>query len=795
MAKLKHAITALAVYLVTTTAVIFKPQNDFQALSAENTSFAVDLQPWFNNRAFGLKPNDASFDGDGNSYPAAQIPPGTFAYGGFNYQFSAYNATGFDNILVKGQTIDVPRGKYFSYQMLAASESGMASGSVTAKYADGSSTDGPLLVPAWWSWPYPAGGDLVFSCYLTENETNYNRSNIFQTVNWLDSSKELVSLTFPNSSSGSSTGPGGSSVDTKLHVFALSMLPVTKVDTGSARLEIQYARSTQKWMEGTDKEQIIEVIINNVGSEFVLRNHNVRVHVESPGLETVTEGIIKRLGPGDQAIVEIGVRNRKGVKAGNPGPATVLIKGQHVSSSKYTFTATYGISQYEATYESIYSHESPNWYNNAKYGIFIHWGVYSVPGWGNVGSKEGYAEWYWWSMNQGPNNGTDTYDYHLKTYGRDIVYDDFIQNFTASAWDPKGWVDLFADAGANYFVQVSKHHEGYALFDLPENVTKRTSVALSPQRNLVKELFDASKKYQPHLHRAVYYSLPEWFHPDYKKYGFSSWPGGNATNPFTNESLPYTGYVPLKDYVADKIVPEMNTLAEMGTEIMWCDIGGPNRTTEFASAWFNKAAEQNRQVVMNARCGLPGDFDTPEYARYNGVQVRKWESNLGMDPFSYGYNRATPLASYMNARAIVTSLIDIISKNGNFLLDVGPTANGTIVDIEQQHLREAGVWIKSHAEAIFNTTYWFVTPEEGENIRFTISPDAFYIHALAKPNSTLTLSSPVPWVDGDSVTVVGGKMHGTVVPVRKLSNGSIALTVSKEVSAGDQYAWVFKIPY
>jgi alpha-L-fucosidase len=147
-------------------------------------------------------------------------------------------------------------------------------------------------------------------------------------------------------------------------------------------------------MEGTDKEQIIEVIINNVGSEFVLRNHNVRVRVDSPGLETVTEGIIKRLGPGDQAIVEIGVRSCKGVKAGKSGPATVVIKGQHASPSKYTFTATYGISQYEATYESIYSHESPNWYNNAKYGIFIHWGIYSVPGWGNVGSKEGYAEWY-----------------------------------------------------------------------------------------------------------------------------------------------------------------------------------------------------------------------------------------------------------------------------------------------------------------------------------------------------------------------------------------------------------------
>lgn len=238
----------------------------------------------------------------------------------------------------------------------------------------------------------------------------------------------------------------------------------------------------------------------------------------------------------------------------------------------------------------------------------------------------------------------------------------------------------------------------------------------------------------------------------------------------------------------------MNTLADMGTEIMWCDIGGPNRTTEFASAWFNRAAQQNRQVAMNARCGLPGDFDTPEYARYNGVQVRKWETSLGMDPYSYGYNRATPLSDYMNASTIVTSLVDIVSKNGNFLLDVGPTANGSILDIEQKHLRQAGNWIKSHAEAIFNTTYWFVAPEEGENIRFTTSKDAFYIHSLAKPNGTLTLECPIPWVKGDEVTVVGGNMDGSVVPSKQLENGSVVLDVN-EVADADQYAWVFKITY
>ncbi|CAG8941715.1 unnamed protein product [Penicillium salamii] len=747
-----------------------------------------------------------------DAYPAAEIPPELFSYGGVNYTFATYNETGFDNVLVQGQEVQVPRQRYFSYQMLAASESGMASASIKANYADGSSSEGALLVPTFWSWPYPAGGDLVFSSFLTENSTNYNKSNIFQTVNWLDSTKELVSFTWPNSSTGSSTEPGGAALDTKLHIFALSLLPAEPMSE-SPSLEIQYARSTQKWLEGPEKVQIIEAVINNKGSSFMDTGHQVTVEVQSAGIETKSQAIIKRLGPGDQAIVEIGVQNRDGIELGKTGPATVVIKGVGVNSTPYTFNATYGIVPFEATYESIYSHESPNWYNDAKFGIFIHWGVYSVPGWGNKGSKENYAEWYWWTLNSGPLDKTNTYGYHIDEYGAEFVYDDFIDDFSASAWDPKEWVDLFADAGANYFVLTSKHHDGYALFDLPANVSTRTSVALSPHRNIVQELFDASKKYQPHLHRSVYYSLPEWFHPDYKQYGFGQWPGGirihghlfeinitnrnpgNATNPFTNETLPYTGYVPLKDYIEEKILPEMNILAEMGTEIMWCDIGGKNKTTDFASAWYNKAAQENRQVVMNARCGLPGDFDTPEYAKYSGVQRRKWETSQGMDPYSYGFNRATPAASYMNASSIVTGLIDIVSKNGNFLLDIGPMANGTIVDVEKRYLREAGAWIKDHAEAIFNTTYWFVTPEEGDFVRFTKSQDAFYIHCLAKPNDTIALSSPIPWMEKDQVRVVGGKMNGAVVPSQMTENGTVILSLGDEIVQADRFAWVFKITY
>jgi alpha-L-fucosidase len=174
------------------------------------------------------------------------------------------------------------------------------------------------------------------------------------------------------------------------------------------------------------------------------------------------------------------------------------------------------------------------------------------------------------------------------------------------------------------------------------------------------------------------------------------------------------------------------------------------------------------------------------------------QSNLGMDPFSYGYNRATPASAYMSASTLITSLLDIISKNGNFLLDVGPQANGTIIDVEANTLREAGVWIKGHAEAIFNTTYWFITPEEntaGKEVRFTQTREAFYIFSLVKPAGSLVLNSPVPWVAGDKVTVVGGSMHGAVVPSYKAANGSLVLQLSEAVVSAEVYAWAFKIDF
>lgn len=318
------------------------------------------------------------------------------------------------------------------------------------------------------------------------------------------------------------------------------------------------------------------------------------------------------------------------------------------------------------------------------------------------------------------------------------------------------------------------------------------------------------------MKRGTYFSLPEWFNPDFGPYGFdqrnstlvpgtSSWPGVLATNPYTGAVEPYTGHIPVDDFLADVMLPQMEILAhDYGTDIMWCDCGAANATAAFASRWFNAARAADRQVAVNSRCGVPqaADFDTPEYTRFGSAQRRKWESNQGMDPFSYGYNGATPAGAYMNASTLVRTLVDIVSKNGNLLLDIGPRADGTIVQEEVDHLLEAGRWIGGHGEAVFNTTYWFVQSEivGGPNVRFTQTDGAFYILFLERPvlqDGVVDVAAPIPILDGDQVSLLSVK-GGENLAWRVAGRGSdevLKIEVTEALLDEDEFCWTFKIKY
>ncbi|QDS68271.1 hypothetical protein FKW77_010635 [Venturia effusa] len=762
--------------------------NDSRLAPAESVS--ISLKRYFNNKAFGSYPGEASFDPLNQSYPVPTVAPnGTYisSQTGIEYDFPGYRGPSqLDNVLCLGQNINVVPDKYFSASMLVTSdvESATVSGNLTYHYSDNSTSVSELRSQPWFSFLTIVRGEIIFPFRYTANSTNYNTSNIFEYSGMLSPGKTLTSITLP-STANTTTG--------RLHIFSISLWKGSDV-------QVQLVRPTQKW--SSNGTQIVEITLNNAGTECV-SGGGLKVSLAGRNVSTIDAGLLKRLCPGDQKRVDIGVIGRS---SGNI--AVTIDDGNHAKTTSFN-NIEIGLTPFTSDLESLAKHESPDWFDDAKFGIFIHWGPYAVTGWGNSSPYESYSEWFWFYSTHHPQvDRSDFYDYRLRTFGPDWSYDDTFPEFTADAWNAREWVDLFADAGAKYFVFTTKHHDGFANFDTGLT-TNRSSLRYGPKRDILGELFDAAKTYQPSLKRGTYFSLPEWFNPDFGPYGFVqtpdassvSWPGVLAQNPYTGEEEPYTGRVPIKDFIADLMVPQMEILAyNYSTDIMWCDCGAANGTAPFAAAWWNKARTENRQVAINSRCGLAhaADFDTPEYATFKTAQRRKWESNQGMDPYSYGYNRATPDSAYMNATTIINSLVDMVSKNGNFLLDIGPQANGTIVQAEVDNLRAAGKWIHAHEEAIFNTTYWSVQTEiaSPKSIRFTQTNDAFYILFLDKPdtNGSVVVDAPVPILPGDSVTALGVG-NGKSLAWSKTTGGGLMIAVPASLLDEEEYCWVFKITY
>ncbi|TQS33789.1 hypothetical protein Golomagni_05854 [Golovinomyces magnicellulatus] len=222
--------------------------------------------------------------------------------------------------------------------------------------------------------------------------------------------------------------------------------------TGEApSLSISSPNLTTKWFEGSDYHQMVELWVQNTDkNRYLTASHKLSVSVDSKSVNTVRPGTLKRLAPGQSALVVVGVKNKSGVKPGSACTGTVVAKAGKKKVTK-DLSGSCGIGDYEATEDSLARHGTPQWFDDKKYGIFIHWGLYSVPAYGNTGQNENYAEWYWrWQHNI--NDKTQTYQYHLEHYGKDFNYDDFAANFTGKGFDAKEWVDIFADAGAQYFV-------------------------------------------------------------------------------------------------------------------------------------------------------------------------------------------------------------------------------------------------------------------------------------------------------------------------------------------------------
>jgi len=422
---------------------------------------------------------------------------------------------------------------------------------------------------------------------------------------------------------------------------------------------------------------------------------------------------------------------------------------------------------YEPTWESLDKRPLPAWYNGAKFGIFMHWGVYSVPSWAPVGQ---YAEWYWYwlSVGFGP-----TYEFHVQNYGENFNYQDFAPMFKAELFNATQWADIFSQSGAKYIVLTCKHHEGYTLWPSAQS-WNWNSVDVGPQRDIVQELFAAVKERD--IHPGLYYSLYEWFNPLYR------------------------GKQP-HEYVEQVMLPQLYDIAtNYQPDIIWSDGAWdyPSswwNSTEFIAWLYNESPNKNN-VVINDRWGndtpgVHGGFYTAEYSS-SVYLTHKWEENSGVDIHSYGYNRNSLAEDYLTAEYLIHLLVRTVAFGGNLLLDFGPAHDGSIPVVAQERLLSIGAWLQVNGESIYDTTLWTYQNESDVNVFYTQNTNLKSVYAIFTqwPETDFTLKFPQP-TPATVITFLG--YDGVLKYTDGVDGLSIQLPVFTPNTIPCDYAWVLKM--
>ncbi|MEI3055384.1 MAG: alpha-L-fucosidase [Phocaeicola plebeius] len=341
----------------------------------------------------------------------------------------------------------------------------------------------------------------------------------------------------------------------------------------------------------------------------------------------------------------------------------------------------------------------PKWFSDAKFGIFIHWGVYSVPAYS--------SEWYSRNMYL---KGSKEYEHHIVTYGghKDFGYKDFIPMFKAEKFDANEWVKLFKEAGARYIVPVAEHHDGFAMYDSEHNPWN--AVKMGPKKDIIGLLKEAIEKEglifglsSHRLENAWFFNGGMEFPSDVQDTTITLY-GKRAANEDYSDEVCMDFLVHTHELV-DKYQPQL----------IWFDWSVnriPTYFNKFMAYYYNCALDWGKGVVVNTKHGYPTNVQVGDVERGKLDVMRKypWQTDTSIGKHSWCYvdneENKTP-------RQIVHDLVDIVSKNGNLLLNIGPRADGTITEEQKNILLSIGKWLKVNGEAIYGTRCW-VRSGEGE---------------------------------------------------------------------------------
>ena len=413
--------------------------------------------------------------------------------------------------------------------------------------------------------------------------------------------------------------------------------------------------------------------------------------------------------------------------------------------------------RFQPDWKSLQQYQTPNWYRDAKFGIFVHWGVYSVPAFG--------SEWYPRLMYM---SGSPEFQHHVQAYGaqRTFGYKDFVPLFRAEKFEAQAWAKVFRESGARYVVPVAEHHDGFAMYD--SNLTDWCATKMGPHRDVIGELSTAIRKEGLHFglssHRAEHYFFfngGRAFDSDVQDphYAALYGPAHIGVNDPDWNGHPDPAY--LDDWlartteVADKYHPELIYFdwwigrKEFAPYLRY-----------FLSFYYNQASKQGQLPVVNFKeHAMPEGAAVLDVERgqLGALRSLPWQTDTSISNQSWGYVEND---TYKSPQTLVWQLIDVVSKNGNLLLNIGPKSDGTIPNEAQSVLREIGAWLRVNGEAIYSTRPWRVYGEgptkvaEGafqdkkeshftaQDVRFTTAKNSLYAIMLAWPdNGSLVIHS------------------------------------------------------